>query len=199
MATKKPTASSLFCMRIELDDVTPPIWRRFWIEGGATLAKLHHTIQVVMGWDDYHLHEFQIAGVIYSVPDPDGDDPKHPVVDERQVELLRVLAGISAFGYQYDFGDGWQHTIKVEQTAPPPKHPLGCAYVDAGARACPPEDAGGPRAYQEFLDELARNPKSKLVRAFLRWASEDFDPERFDRDATNASLMRIASNQWDDD
>lgn len=198
MATRKPTASSLYCLHIELNNVTPPIWRRFWIEGGATLGKLHHTIQAVMGWADYHLHEFLIGGVSYAVPDPD-DDPKHPVVDERQVVLFKVLAGISSFGYQYDFGDDWQHTIKIEKILPPPEHPRGCAFVEAGARACPPEDAGGPHSYQDFLDRLTKNPKHRDVRAFQRWAAEDFDPERFDRHAINAALSRMAANQWDDD
>jgi hypothetical protein len=199
MATKKPTAEHLFCLRIELDEVAPPVWRRFWIEGGATLLKLHHTIQAVMGWADYHLHEFQIAGVKYSIPDPEGDDPKNPAVDERPIMLYKVLAGVSSFGYQYDFGDGWQHTIKVEKTAPPPKHSLGCPQVEEGERACPPEDAGGPYAYQEFLDGLARNPRSEEVRTFLNWAGEDFDPNRFDRHAINACLVRMASNRWGED
>jgi len=198
MATRKPTVSSLYCLYIELNDVTPPIWRRFWIEGGATLGKLHHTIQAVMGWADYHLHEFLIGGVSYAIPDPD-DDPKHPVVDERQVLLFKVLAGISSFGYQYDFGDDWQHTIKIEKIVQPPEDSHGCAFVEAGARACPPEDSGGRHSYQDFLDQLAKNPKHKDVRAFLRWAGEDFDPERFDRHAINATLVRMASNQWGDD
>jgi len=196
MATKKPAAPSNYCLYIELDGVTPPIWRRFWIEGSATLGKLHHTIQAVMGWGDYHLHEFQIGGVTYAEPDPENQDLGSPPVDERKAVLSKVLEGISSFGYQYDFGDSWQHSIKIEKIEAPSKYDLGCAVVEEGARACPPEDAGGAHLYQVFLEQYAKNPKHKDVREFLRWAGEDFDPERFDRHAINATLTRMASNRW---
>ena len=49
---------------------------------------------------------------------------------------------------------------------------------------------------RSFLDQLAKNPQHKEVRAFLRWAGEDFDPNEFDRYAANAALLRMAWNQW---
>lgn len=198
MATRKAPAASLYRLRIALDDVTPAIWRRFWVEGDTTLLKLHHSIQAIMGWTDAHLHEFQIGAVRYAIPDPETDDPEHPVVDERRVLLHKALKGISTFGYMYDFGDSWQHTITVEQVKPPPKHPRGCAFIEAGERACPPEDAGGSHAYQESLDNLAANPKGDEAREFLEWAGEDFNPNQFDRHAANAALLRMAWNQWGD-
>jgi hypothetical protein len=199
MATRKKSAKKLYCLRIELDQIKPLIWRRFWIEGDTTLSKLHHSIQAIMGWTDAHLHQFQIGGAAYAIPDPEADDPARPVVDERFVTMDRVAKGISSFGYMYDFGDGWQHTITIEQVKPLPEHPRGCAFVEAGERACPPEDAGGSHSYQEFLDDLAANPKRTEVRQFLRWAGTDFDPSRFDRHAANAALLRMAWNQWSDD
>lgn len=197
MAKTKASPASLYQLRIELEDITPTIWRRFWIEGNACLIKLHHTIQAVMGWTDAHLHEFQIGGVLYATPDPE-DRPERVIIDERRVQLHKVLNGISHFGYLYDFGDGWQHTITVEEIAPPPKYPRGCAFIDAGERACPPDDAGGSHSYQQFLDRFAKNRKGKEVREFLEWAGEDFDPNRFDRHAANAALLRMAWNQWGD-
>ncbi len=150
-----------------------------------------------MGWTDAHLHEFQIGGVIYATPHPE-DDVDRVIVDERRAQLHKVLQGISRFGYLYDFGDSWQHTISVEKIVPPPEHPRGCAYVEAGERACPPEDAGGSHSYQEFLNQFTKNPKHKDVRGFLEWAGEDFDPGGFDRHAANAALLRMAWNQWGD-
>ncbi len=197
MAKAKARAARLYCLRIELEDITPAIWRRVLIEDGASLIRLHHTIQAAMGWTDAHLHEFQIGGVIYATPHPE-DDIDRVIVDERRVRLLDVLKGISRFGYQYDFGDDWQHTVTVEKVAPAPQLWRGGAYVEAGERACPPEDAGGAHSYQEFLDQLAKDPRHEQVREFLDWAGDDFDPARFDRYAANAALLRMAWNQWGD-
>ena len=194
MAKSKPSSASLYCLRIELDGIVPAIWRRIWIEGGTRLIKLHHTIQAAMGWTDAHLHEFEIGGVSYATPHPE-DRPERAFVDERRVQLHKVLNRISHFGYVYDFGDSWQHTITVEKIVPPPEHPRGCGYVEAGERACPPEDAGGSQSYQEFLGQFAKNPRHEDVRAFRRWAGQDFDPNRFDRHAANAALVRMACNR----
>jgi hypothetical protein len=197
VARSKATSASLYCLRIELDGIAPAIWRRIWTEGSTPLIKLHHTIQAAMGWTDAHLHEFQVGAVIYATPHPE-DWPERTIVDERRVQLHKVLNGISRFGYMYDFGDSWQHTITVEKVVPPPEHPRGCGYVEAGERACPPEDAGGSQSYQEFLDQFAKNPRHKDVREFQRWAGQDFNPNRFDRHAANAALLRMAWNQWGD-
>jgi Plasmid pRiA4b ORF-3-like protein len=111
---------------------------------------------------------------------------------------IRAVAGGGGRpeGYLYDFGDSWQHTIAVEKIVPLPKHPRGCGFVEAGEWACPPDDAGGCYGYQKFLDQFAKNSKSKEVREFLSWAGEDFDPNQFDRHAANATLLRMAWNQW---
>ena len=193
---KSPTKSgTVYCLRIALDDITPTIWRQVWVEGRSSLLNLHHTIQAAMGWTDSHLHDFQIGGIRYATPDPE-DDPAHPVADERRVLLQKALEGISSFGYQYDFGDGWRHTMTVEQRKPRPEYWRGCAFVAAGERACPPEDAGGSYGYQGFLDNYNRSRRSKAVREFLEWAGEDFDPHRYDRHAANAALLRMAWNRW---
>jgi hypothetical protein len=58
-------APDLLLLHIELKWITPTIWRRFVVPESITLGKLHHVIQVVMGWSDSHLHEFEIAGEKY--------------------------------------------------------------------------------------------------------------------------------------
>ena len=158
------------------------------------LLQLHHIIQAAMGWTDAHLHDFNIAGVRNSVPHPD-DDFDLPLVDERTVRLDRILKIGLTFEYQYDFGDSWIHNGRVEMTEKMTE-PYGAAFVVAGARACPPEDAGGSGSYQDFLDRLAADPRDEEVVSFLQWAGTDFDPDRFDRRAANAALLRMAWNRW---
>ena len=62
----------LLLLHIELKWMTPTIWRRFAVPENITLGRLHQVIQIVMGWSDYHLHEFEIAGENYGMPEPDG-------------------------------------------------------------------------------------------------------------------------------
>lgn len=54
MAGKKNRA--LYQLKVMLQEIQPPIWRRVQVWEDATLAQLHHTLQIVMGWEDCHLH-----------------------------------------------------------------------------------------------------------------------------------------------
>lgn len=197
MATsRRPRAKQQlrYRLHIELADIKPLIWRQVWVEGHMHLLQLHHIIQAAMGWTDAHLHHFTIAGVRYGIPHEE-DDPEMPLVDERTIRLDRILEPGSSFRYQYDFGDNWTHIVRVEKSEKI-EEPYGAAIVTDGARACPPEDAGGSGSYQDFLDGLAANPRNEEVISFLEWAGTDFDPDRFDRRAANAALLRMAWNRW---
>jgi len=61
MARSKPS-SDIYQLKVTLRGIRPPIWRRVLVTGDATLAKLHRTLQAVMGWEDYHLHQFRTPG-----------------------------------------------------------------------------------------------------------------------------------------
>src|SRR3989344_5842974 len=47
-------------LKIALRGIKPTIWRRFLVKDEINFQELHDTIQDVMGWEDYHLFEFQI-------------------------------------------------------------------------------------------------------------------------------------------
>lgn len=196
MATRRQPnkANSRYRLEVQLEDLEPAIMRTIWVEGQMSLGQLHHILQAAMGWTDAHLHQFDIKGLRYAVPHPEDDDLM-PVIDERGIQLKDVLKLNLSFEYLYDFGDSWTHRIKVNQVKKMDR-PYGAAYVENGAGACPPEVAGGSGMYQEFLDERKQNPRSEEVRSFLVWAGDDFDPDRFDRRAANAALLRMAWNQW---
>ena len=127
-----------------------------------------------MGWTNAHLHDFHIDGKRYVLPNPE-EDWGRPAVDERTVRLDALLKKGMEFRYQYDFGDSWDHRIRVESVHSVDS-PLGVGYVENGENACPPEDSGGIPGYQEFLDALQESPRSEEMKEFLRWAGEDFTP-----------------------
>src|ERR1044071_8078396 len=101
-----------FQIKIELLDVEPPIWRRILVPSEFTLFDLHQVIQIAMGWEDCHLHDFTIKRQRYTTPDRDDfDDPR----DERETRLCEVVRSRSKFHYLYDFGDDWNHSLVVER------------------------------------------------------------------------------------
>jgi len=134
-------------LRVVLRGVSPLIWRRVLVHRDSTIADLHATFQRVLGWTDEHLNRFVIHGREYGVWHDGGigfrDDPRHV----RLVDLgLRVR---ERFLYEYDFTDGWQHDVRVEQILP--LEPGWCYPVcRGGRRAAPPEDCGGPWAFLEL-------------------------------------------------
>ena len=196
MATRRQSKSVhyRYRLRVQLADIEPAVWRTIWIESQMSLGQLHHILQAAMGWTDSHLHQFDIQGVNYSLPHPDDED-SIPLIDERGVSLKSLLTLNLQFEYLYDFGDSWVHRIIVDQVKKLDK-PYGAASVEDGASACPPEDSGGSHMYQEFLNLRKQYPRDEEVISFMRWAGEDFDPNRFDRHAANAALLRMAWNQW---
>jgi hypothetical protein len=176
----------IYQLRITLRGIRPPIWRRLLVPSSIKLPLLHETLQVAMGWTDSHLHHFIQAGVRYGSPDPYDAG----VRNERDVRLNALLSGEGEkLLYEYDFGDGWQHEIKLEKILPyetTQRLPL-CLK---GSRACPPEDCGGPYGYVRLLDVLADELDDEY--AELRdWLPEDFDSEQFDLKAVNAALRLL--------
>jgi hypothetical protein len=43
---------------------------------------LHHVLQIMMGWEDSHLHEFRVGRRVYSVPHPDNRMYEREVIDD---------------------------------------------------------------------------------------------------------------------
>ena len=173
-------------VKVTLRDIEPAIWRRLEVPAEIKLARLHVALQIAMGWGDYHLHEFQIGGVEYGVPDPDYEPMGVPMKDDRRAALLSVANVGDSFIYEYDFGDGWEHDIEVEAVLPPRPRTLHPRVV-GGERSCPPDDVGGTSGYEGFL-EAVRDPRHKEHDSMLEWAGGSFDPEVFDMDATNREL-----------
>lgn len=183
-----------------LEEIEPPIWRRVRVPDHCTLQQCHRILQLVFGWVDYHPYEFELGDRRFSLPDadPDYEDGSAERLDTGVVRLrdLSLKVG-SRLRYLYDFGDAWEHELVVEQvvagTADPQDSHL--ALLD-GARAGPPEDAGGVSGYECML-EVLRDPDDPEYDEMHTWASmwagTAYDPERFDPWLVNRTLMLIAA------
>ncbi len=184
---KRPAA--LLQLRIDLESIRPPIWRRVVVPETITLAKLHRVIQIIMGWKDAHMHLFEVAGQRYGKPDPESAEWGTPIHSERRATLAGSLAGATSLIYIYDFGDYWRHRIKIEAIMPPDselRHPI----CTAAHHACPPDDVGGPCGYMNFLDAML-DPNHPEHNSMLQWYGRAFDPEAVDLEAINAELEAI--------
>jgi Plasmid pRiA4b ORF-3-like protein len=91
--TVKPTSGvnrKVVSLKVTLRDTKPPVWRRLLVPGETTLGDLHRAIQAAMGWEDYHLHTFAIAGRQYGDPRAVDD-----VADENRVTLNGLIKSAS--------------------------------------------------------------------------------------------------------
>lgn len=194
-------SNQIYQIKVTLDDTHPPIWRRILVPGNTTLLKLHDILQIVMGWEDYHLHMFTIEGSIYGDP-ADDEYGDLGTIDESRIKLNQVVYREGQrFSYEYDFGDSWDHTLLVEKILPPQE---GVRYPIClkGKRACPPEDVGGVWGYENFLEAI-RNPDHDEHEGYLTWVGGEFDPEAFDLEEVNTRLRSMgrgrsteALNPW---
>jgi hypothetical protein len=186
--------SGLCQLKIALKGSKPGIWRRVLVRGNMRLDRLHHVIQIAMGWTNSHLHQF-ITGtradcMYYGEPEPDVPPMFRKVLNEKRY-VLADLAPVAKqkLIYEYDFGDGWEHEIVVEKILPPEptfKHPI-CL---AGANACPPEDCGGVYGYYNLLKILA-DPKHPDHDDMVDWIGGEWDATWFDLEAANLMLKRL--------
>ena len=209
--------SCIYQLRIVLRDISPLIWRRVQVRSDICIADLHDVLQIVMEWDDIHLHRFCIHGKNYGIARCGGmgfaDDP-------RQVRLCDFrLHRRERFLYEYDFTDNWVLEIRLEDGLKP-KPGQHYPVCTAGRRAAPPEGCGGPRAYQrasvrhrydpplEALERIAEAVQGFLdtgdcaaigdpdtLRAALERleAYNEFQPDRFDRRVINARFRHRAT------
>jgi hypothetical protein len=178
-------------LHIELEEIEPPIWRRIEVPSDITLRRLHDILQLVMGWTDSHLHCFEIRGVRYGFGDNEYDE--NELEDDRVLVRDVVHHAGEEFKYEYDYGDGWQHRIVVEQIrrdVPPGDVPR---LLD-GERACPPEDCGGITGYYEFLEAIA-DPDHEEHEVMLRWAGGRYDPEKYDVAALDRALALLRTRR----
>jgi hypothetical protein len=142
------SADTIARLKITLARVKPAVLRRIEVPLDIRLDRLHLAIQAAMGWTNSHLYEIRAGDVGWSDPDPDwGHDGP---LDARKARLGNVLDDVGTKGlrYLYDFGDGWEHTIKVERLIDPEPGVTYPRLTEATGR-CPPEDVGGPWGYAD--------------------------------------------------
>ena len=158
----------IFQFTITLVGTRPPVWRRVQVPDTFTFADFHNVIQDSMGWYDYHLHSFKMADPKNS----NQSLKKVEIhMNDEEVVFGKNMQGVESLdenctkisdyftlekcnlprhaedtfakaNYEYDFGDGWTHKIKLETIFELGEGENVNDYPKciAGKMACPPED-----------------------------------------------------------
>ena len=164
-------------LHVSLNAIEPPIWRGFLVEESITLGRLHEVLQIVMGWQDVHLHQF-ITGtchedrVFLAPPSDDGFGDEAFMARQRDETRVKARTLLRLVGFR-------DLRIRPQARSTPCTGGAGgteqwlpcCSRAVAPAR---PEDVGG---YGEILEAIG-NPRHEDHAQMLAWGG-DFDPERF--------------------
>ncbi|MFO8019273.1 MAG: plasmid pRiA4b ORF-3 family protein [Promethearchaeia archaeon] len=174
----------IYQLKITISNISPPIWRRILILNRENLQVLHKHIQKWFNWKEAHPHEF------FFFPEKDrrsqirikgaaglfAPGPSKNELNEKEVRLYDIFGmNVKRLWYLYDFGDNWEHEIKLEKVFPYKKDFKKPICV-GGKRAGPPEDCGGPWGYKDLLGILD-DPKHPRHSELSEWVGDNFDPE----------------------
>lgn len=175
--------------KISLLHSDPLIWRRFQVMDNYRMDRFHQVVQIVMGWDNKHLHEFKFGdrriGMVLDMMD---DFEKEGLEDETQVHLQHLdLHPGHQMIYWYDFGDDWYHQIELEEAQ---DMAIDVPVCLAGEQACPVEDCGGIPGHLEII-EFVKDPDHSDNPYLREWLPEGYDPTYFSREEVNKELKRF--------
>jgi|GEM_PF-874300 len=183
-------------LKIALDDVKPPIWRRVLVQNNIDFYNFHLLIQKVMGWKNRHLFGFTLKEYdINCYYDSDSDKEKIHIEpslnyasflnpDQRKEYYEKYKEYKSGeklilgdflnkekqkVRYTYNYKYCWDHTIIVEKIL---KHEVNKYYPVCikGKRACPPDsfdlEVRGADAYMYICEGLQENPDNPKFKSF---------------------------------
>jgi hypothetical protein len=199
----------IYQLHIYLKYSSPLVWRRLLVRVDTTIADLHHYIQIVMGWEDEHLHQFTIRkgsyGISYEGGIEFGQNPKKILLGDFDFYMNEK------FKYEYNFHVPWEHEIRIEKRLPlelKKKYPLCMGGKNVG----PPETCYSMEEFIEFirsnspariLIEMGKTLKAHVdgkfnkeeVREILRDLMDAYDKLEFNKKAINNKLQEYMNSK----
>ena len=191
-----------YILYISIEDCPVKVFRRIKVPSNLWLGNLARIILEAVGWEGYHLWQFTKNGVNYTSranieeSNRSGFSFPYRQVNDMTVTVADVLPKKgSTITFEYDFGDGWAHNVRVSSVSEDPC-PAEAIQVTSGNGACPPEDVGGVWGYARMLDILSGkidDPEEKAT--YEDWLGlekgEAFDAEDFDIGFANDDVEAV--------
>ena len=193
--------SKTYVLYASIEQCPVKVFRRIKVPSNLWLGNLGKILITAFGWAGYHLSQFTKCGVDYTSRaniEESFDFGYRRSIDEMTVTVADVLPQKgSTISFEYDFGDGWIHNVRVSSVSDEPL--LGeDICVTSGKGACPPEDVGGVWGYSQMLDILSGkidDPEEKA--SYEEWLGlrkgESYDPEEFDLEMANEDVEDLVS------
>lgn len=188
----------VFEFLIQLKNIdNPPVWRLVLVPSRFTFDKFHKVIQAAFGWEGYHLYQFSPSGyqsspTIHIPHEGLGDYHRGKTLDARIITIAEIFKEKGQlYSYIYDFGDDWDHSIKLMDIHDE-RHVI--ARLALGEGACPPEDCGGPWGYKNML-EVLKNPKDDEYKTIREWLGlkkgQNWDVNHFDIEKARKEVFKV--------
>jgi len=185
-------------LKISLEHMPHPVYRRLLVPREVNMLQLHCIIQFAVGWQFEHLFQFMDkrdnAGIHVTIPmeeDPFMSMRRVATFKADQVKLVEAFyteRDAKPFWYWYDFGDDWLHRIAFQKATKKDLAQYKGAPVCVDMYGvCPPEDIGGPWGYASFLEIINDNnhPEHNEMR---EWAGIPIK-HRYDENAVNQEVI----------
>ncbi len=163
---------------IELEGVDPTVWRRILVPETFFWSDLHPILQAAMGWGMEHDYEFILE-------EKNGHEVDHQTLGETRV--ADSVKADETFEYLYDPEDQWRHKVTIEAILPKNKL-MQYPVCIGGENACPPEECGGIKGYEDLL-ACVEDPSSEDHKNVMEWVGGFFDPVGFDANYVNQELL----------
>ncbi len=179
-------------IKVTLDDIEPAVTRTLQVPIDIRLDRLHLTLQAAMGWTNSHLYMFEAARATWGVHDPDFGGDDLPANKSTLWDVIEDI-GKKTINYIYDFGDNWEHSIKIGRITDPVPGELYPRLTNVTGK-CPPEDIGGFQGYYEFLDAMV-DPEHPDHEHLKEWHGENFDPNLPETDELKLAVLKLAK-RW---
>lgn len=162
-----------FELLVTLDVHIYQVKRRIIVPANIGFRRLHSLLQRAFEWKDSHLYDFVFfthgrrAPSLRLVPFEDdlGFDDHAEVIDGQS--LADFFPEHEKIVYTYDFGDNWEHEIKLVRVLE--EYDQELPYLLEASGKTPPEDVGGIPGFIRFHEAIS-NPQHPEHEFFSDWA-----------------------------
>lgn len=177
-------------LRLVLRGITPLVWRRLRVPESASLACLHHAIQVLYSWDNDHLHRFHIHGKDYGISYEGGMS----FTNDAEKTFLKQFCfeKEDKFYYEYNFFRSFMVDIRIEkiQADSPCEALLFCTK----GRGMPDVSKSDEQdAYWAVLKGLAKLERKEITVEEIRERFEPYKDFVFNKNRANKALSSLRS------
>ena len=182
---RQDNTTKIYQLKVLIKNSKPPIWRRVLIEDDMTYKSLHYIIQNLFEWQESHLYEFVSKNRTYM-----DEDFKDDLFESESFDVSRYIVSEDLkkvgdkISYVYDFGDDWEHEIKLEAILEKDEDEYYPKCIKGKGRG-PMEDIGGIWAYNEIIRAHKEDDKQILDDFYI---DSSFDPEAFSVKEVNKRL-----------